>query len=1632
MIGEATTAGIVSTSTGALLPPYKEVTTVLSGEKYLIGNDYFVVTNTEQSGSDGGGSTWTAGLDMVNNSGSAIDYENTDYSAYAWTITIISTDSDTGIYTCTIQDANGNYLTFATESSNNQTVVSLGSVAQNLLLKLADDGYFRIYYQQGDSTYAYLNNFGGANNHASGWYNGDGAGNRMKLYLMADEGDTIITGESVGTTGITIGNVLYNVTVTDTVDYTLLEQWITIAEVLENDTSYTSDSRTKLSEVLDLAQAMAEAKDETVYSDADAFNAAQAEVTAMAEDLVEAIRNLQLVRKSITLTVGETRTFTVAGELTNYDDADRRIADVSVADGVLTVTGASTGIIDVKVGDMFTYIIVAPVADDFPILAGTGDGSGDVITKLTISADNTFDLNFKDGETVTWSTPAPTVDLDGDGDIDADDALLVIDENGTITFNQNLTTTASTTVTATTADGTTYTIPVIIYPPETATTKKLFDVYFEGINNMDVYYSWSCSTSLVHACKGEVIYVNFESTDAVCLDFFGAPYDGYALVSMLSTGGLGHYMTIHEGDRMTLDESTEGFLNYPNGAGQAQAEMLTPEQVMAMLAEAINRGADGALGFTRPSSDGNGVTTTLNFTSDRLPEVEKNVMGIMESSGLRADYRSYVEGMTASEGDFVYFEVNIKTYRPLVLETDGTSTIDYSNVILTDTALSYLDEAGIWRGASFIVDQGKDVVVEFDQIIPSEAVVTQGGGTEDAIAALINAETWADGEESKDHKYYVAYRITSDDLGNDLENIAELSYHYWATYSTGEFDATGADNAVITVSSWVAKDLVVDFGLPVTAEYKTFGKILIDNGEAATEAESAEYTFVQLEEGTANYGTVSIAEKYNSLNQQTGWYITYTPNGILPEKDTVTLTASNTDEEYTFNVYPASSVYYEETVLTVDDKASWSQNGTALPEGAEQEAAIPGATQSYANASNYGYDDVYAVRSESELVTNVLNAKATVDFTGTGIDLYANTTANTGIAMVMIKNDDGALKKVAMVDTVLNAGSVDGSSGLSAYAKTLNVPIVSYPEGTFDYDNYTATILHATKKVQQVVVDENGSVVTDDEGNPITETVILPTELRMDGVRIYGTLPEAEANEIYKQDKEASPMYFDLRDSVLAGMSAAKDSSDDYAAQLAASTMSQIYSTALNAKLDGTVIIDTASDTTIIHTGENLTDFLDNGSKNEVYLYPGQSIVVKLESAAKNPQIAFNALNGTASYAISSFVTGDSTTTVTGTETTLTSTTEMYYPLAMQTDTNGNQLDTTFVISNTSTVGDDGIKPVLAVSKLKLSTYDEVVTGVIGEITELDLTMALLILTDESGTLVEDENGVIRLAGDDRYETAYAVANEYKAQLGADEFDSVIVATGKTFADALSGSCLASAKNAPILLTNGKEENVAKLAAYIKENLAADGTVYILGGEVAVSISTEDAIKEVAANVKRLSGDTRYETNLAILNEAGVDGKELLVATGKEFADSLSASATKLPILLVKDEITEAQKALLENYDEIYIIGGTKAVSEEIQNSLAGYGTVERIAGDNRYATSAAIAERFFENADTAIVASAQSFPDGLCGGPLAAAMNAPLLLTADGKTGEAAAYGAAKDIKSGIVLGGELRISEESVKEIF
>lgn len=306
---------------------------------------------------------------------------------------------------------------------------------------------------------------------------------------------------------------------------------------------------------------------------------------------------------------------------------------------------------------------------------------------------------------------------------------------------------------------------------------------------------------------------------------------------------------------------------------------------------------------------------------------------------------------------------------------------------------------------------------------------------------------------------------------------------------------------------------------------------------------------------------------------------------------------------------------------------------------------------------------------------------------------------------------------------------------------------------------------------------------------------------------------------------------------------------------------------------------------------------------------------------------------------------------------------------------------------------------------------------------------------DSPEGIIFSDRANIRIFGNNRYDTSINVAEALKEALRISKFDNIIVADGDNYADALAGSYLAKVKNAPILVIGDDFGSQRQAETYIRENLSSEGRVYILGGTGAVPESFENSI--AGYDVKRLAGSDRFLTNIAILKETGVDGDGILVCSGMQFADSLSASAVGKPVLLVDDKITDAQKEYLKTIknEEYFIIGGYGAVNYNVENEIKEYGDITRISGLNRYETSAAVADHFFGfglERKTAVLAYGGNFPDGLSGGPLAVTLGAPLVLVDNRNIIMAQTYIFNHRIYQNIVLGGPTLISDEAVHSIM
>ena len=264
--------------------------------------------------------------------------------------------------------------------------------------------------------------------------------------------------------------------------------------------------------------------------------------------------------------------------------------------------------------------------------------------------------------------------------------------------------------------------------------------------------------------------------------------------------------------------------------------------------------------------------------------------------------------------------------------------------------------------------------------------------------------------------------------------------------------------------------------------------------------------------------------------------------------------------------------------------------------------------------------------------------------------------------------------------------------------------------------------------------------------------------------------------------------------------------------------------------------------------------------------------------------------------------------------------------------------------------------------------------------------------------LVAQAPATVRLAGADRYATMAAIVRE--AFPSTSEW--AVVATGEGFSDALCASALAGARRCPVVLT---ARDALPQAARSELRRLSVGRAYVVGGTGAVSAAVESELTRMGILVTRLAGADRFATSAAVAREvrAVAGPRSLAVVTGSSFADALSLGpwcyATASPVLCVPQGGGLSGATLAEatsgGYASAVVAGGAAAVSPSVESQLLGM-TVERLAGANRYATSARVAQWSASHGLTwsrPAVATGRDYPDALAGAALQGMRACPLLL---------------------------------------
>lgn len=429
----------------------------------------------------------------------------------------------------------------------------------------------------------------------------------------------------------------------------------------------------------------------------------------------------------------------------------------------------------------------------------------------------------------------------------------------------------------------------------------------------------------------------------------------------------------------------------------------------------------------------------------------------------------------------------------------------------------------------------------------------------------------------------------------------------------------------------LTKYYVLDFGLPV--RFKLSDLVRNENCTATVK--------------TVTNGTLTCDESMKEF--------VYTPTDVLTTLATANIAISysgNSEQMLRIGFIPATTVYYEESFANYS--GTWNTVGMKL--GNEQ------AKEPYGQATNsYGFDPAYrenSANSEGTVArTTTVGSDATFKFNGTGLELYLRT-KNTSVNAEDVTNHSYMLVQV-----------YEGSEATTDHLKRMSFVDVNNlfvaKDTGYGYNTPCWTVNDMALNDYTVVV-----------------RFVKGQELAIDGFRVTGTQGE-RYEKAYARDGEANMQTAEIRNMVIANAQTNLNF-DAY------SNANEMYRVTANKVLDavfdesdvltGAVVL-TNDDTMGVNTVTVDADLLNIGPKNEIYLQPGQAVVMQLTGNYASVQVGMRSLTGAAvTYQINS-----------ETAKTMNSTVDMYYPVKLV----GNML----VIRNTSENDE-----ILALTKLKVTS----------------------------------------------------------------------------------------------------------------------------------------------------------------------------------------------------------------------------------------------------------------------------------------------------------------------------------------
>lgn len=510
-------------------------------------------------------------------------------------------------------------------------------------------------------------------------------------------------------------------------------------------------------------------------------------------------------------------------------------------------------------------------------------------------------------------------------------------------------------------------------------------------------------------------------------------------------------------------------------------------------------------------------------------------------------------------------------------------------------------------------------------------------------------------DESKEnalvHNEVENYNGATQKVSAELKEMPQVSAAYrYSKYTLVEVERKTDGKEVTLYYTFNNKHtFVVDFGVPLKIKATDIGVTVPAGDSYWTEATCT----------GAVYGETKIAN---------GEGLTYTATKPMLGIETLNVTlatGTGEDDKATHTIYlvPATTVYYEQNVATYSD--GWSLNGTAIAADKYQETQ-KGRTPGY----NFGYDLYYEQNqlgaNGSVMYTTTPGESAQLTFKGTGMELYLRT-QNANATSDPATEANNATDHSYMLVQVYADDTADANSLKRMSFVDVNNLFVAHGSDKYGYNTPCWTVDGMTYGTYTVVV------------RYVKGTTY---GLAIDGFRVTNTLnpDNATTKDFYAAVHEDNMQTSEIRNMVLAQANVS-NAIFGMSAPMYQVGVDEVLDAVFDDKdvISGAAII--ASNGTV---NTNVTvdkDLVNIGPKNEIYLEPGQAVVMQFTKTYASVQVGMRSLTGAAvTYQINS-----------ETAKTMNSTVDMYYPVKLV----GNML----VIRNTSENDE-----ILALTKLKVTS----------------------------------------------------------------------------------------------------------------------------------------------------------------------------------------------------------------------------------------------------------------------------------------------------------------------------------------